>query len=111
MENLLRQLGDQARGVWELIGLLFALMATVTWCFWVLGRGRFSRPRPTDDRSTIAYYIGTFVGQIITEFRHFLALMVVMLFAVTMATVIFLGRHHFEDVKTGVQVVAASLGG
>jgi hypothetical protein len=113
MAGLLQALSANARGVVLLVFLAFAAVALIQWLMWLAGVGRFARgaQAAVAGRSTIGYYIGTFVGQIITEFRHLLALVVVLLFAATMAAVLALGRGDFEHIKAGVQLVAASLGG
>src|SRR5262245_16646478 len=109
MTTLLESLDRNAGGVFLVIVLLVAVFAAVQWVVWVAGWGRY-RDRKTRD-ATISYYLGTFVGQIITEFRHFLALVIVLVFATTMFVVIWNGWSDPKNVRDGIQVVAASLGG
>ena len=106
----------------ERSGILVLLLASAfaggltQWILWMFGWGRFRGAVETDGKRTdtnIRYVLTDFFVKIIDDFRNLLALIVVMLFAVAlfaaMAPGIRAGR--VDELKDGLQAVAAALGG
>lgn len=106
----------QNRGaLWTLVGLLAVLCAFVTWMAWVFGWGRFAhRQRPTPSSGQpLRYIVANLFVEIINDFRHFLALVIVVLFAVALFAAMYPGfrARNVTDLAEGVESVAAALGG
>ena len=83
----------------------------MNWVLWTFRWGRYSGPASTD--SKIRYVLTDFLVNIINDFRHLLALVIVILFGVALFTAMWPGMMK-EDVtliKDGLQGVLASFGG
>ena len=90
------------------------------WVLWMFGLGRF-RKRPSVEGSgsaggpgaPIRYLLAELVAGIITEFRHLLALVIVMLFATALMLAMYYGYRDtkMEGLIEGAQAVTAVLGG
>jgi len=104
----------QNRGaLWTLVGLLGVVCVFVSWMAWVFGWGRFARRSAPASAQTLPYIVTSFFVALINDFRHFLALVIVMLFAVALFIAMYPG---FQDgnvtaLTEGVESVAAALGG
>jgi hypothetical protein len=102
---------QQALG-WMLVPL--ALMVVVTWMAWVFGWGRFKSSVTTREHDSKLRFVAVdFISAIITEFRHLLALTIVLVFATTMILAMIPGviYDNIDGMIEGLQAVAASLGG
>lgn len=97
---------------------LFGVTLLVQWWMWLAGAGRFKASRPRDgDREPVArMFAGAFI-KIVDDFRHFLALMLLAVFFLTLFLVVLIGWHRsagdrtIEAVTDGIQLVVAALGG
>jgi len=96
---------------------LFSLGLFAQWVMWLFGWGRFAR-RPTgmDGSYHPETPIGlgaVFFAKLISEFRHLLALVIVGLFAVALFVAMLPGLRagNIAEIKSGVEAVAAALGG
>lgn len=97
---------------WMLVPL--ALMLVITWLAWVFGWGRFKMTdRTREHDSKLRFVAVDFMSAIITEFRHLLALVIVLVFATTMTLAMYpgLAKGDIDGMIEGLQAVAASLGG
>jgi hypothetical protein len=83
-------------------------MIMLHWGLWLFARGRFKET--TDTRKPIRDLVADFLVKLINDFRHLLALAIVGIFGGTLAAVLCLARD-FTNVKDGLQVVAATMGG
>jgi hypothetical protein len=87
------------------------------WLLWMFGLGRYrvrAAPTPSgDSQKDLSYVVANFFVTIITEFRHLLALVIVVLFAGTLVLAMWPGiqRGDVALVKDGLQAVAAVMGG
>ena len=106
-------------GIAILLIAAFGLMAVVQWLAWIFRFGRF-RPAPNAGPSPVRqtsnplrYVAANFFVEIINDFRHFLALVVVTVFALALAVGMYPGLRNWsvEEIGKGVQAVAAALGG
>jgi hypothetical protein len=101
------------------------LMLLATWIMWLLGVGRF---KPKDDAAVSAggplngsqrgpwQWLQWFVSEIIFEFRNFLALVIMAVFVLALVLMLWPGlgkgdAESYTQMKDGLQVVVASLGG
>ena len=99
---------------WLLVGALILLM--LNGVLWMFAWGRYApdkRARGGGRETTMRYLSGVFFARIITEFRHFLALVIVILFGFTLALVTIPAAidNDLESMVSGIQAVAAGLGG
>jgi hypothetical protein len=117
MGSWLDFMSDHRGGIFTLIAVVAALGGLVNWFLWMLGLGRFAGSRAPGVRpTTIRYVLTEFFVQIVNDFRHLLALLLVSLFTVTLlvAMVPPLFRPNGPDLnamRDGLQAVAAALGG
>jgi hypothetical protein len=88
-----------------------ALALFVQWLAWIFGLGRFKTRPPSERTFQLRFVIADFLVKIIDDFRHLLALVLLLIFAGTLAAVLNWGAKDFAQVKEGLQVVMATLGG
>lgn len=116
MTDFFNALAAGRTGIFVLILIAFAVVSLLQWIAWLFAWGRFRPLKPGDTSSvpadtTIRKALVDLLGKIIYEFRHLLALVIVIMFALTLFLVIYAGWPDLEKIKDGVQVVVASLGG
>ncbi len=93
--------------------LAAGLVVLVQWLAWIFAMGRFkSDPdaKPTSPTSPLRFVIADFLVRLINDFRHLLALVLLLVFAATLAAVLTWAKD-FAQVKEGLQIVMATLGG
>ncbi len=92
--------------------LLAGILAMfVQWLAWIFSMGRFKARPPAERTFQLRFVIADFLVKIIDDFRHLLALVLLLIFAGTLAAVLNWGAKDFAQVKEGLQVVMATLGG
>jgi len=99
-------------------GILLALLVLSVLVFllnallWMFRGGRYRGSSPQTD-TKLRLIMAEFFAKLIDDFRHLLALVVVMLFAVTLFSAMLPGLQSgkLNDLKDGIQAVAAALGG
>ncbi|MCB9592786.1 MAG: hypothetical protein H6719_08640 [Sandaracinaceae bacterium] len=115
MGGFLQDLQTHGVGVMIVIGVVFAALVVIQWLMWIFGVGRFrEKPKPLDaQKSAVRYVLTELFVRIITEFRHFLALVIVLVFAFALATAMYpgLAAGDVSKIVDGVQAVSAVLGG
>ena len=92
------------------LGLVLALQ----WIAWIFQFGRFkANITPRRPPNQLRYIVADFFVRLINDFRHLLALCIVMLFAVALAAAMYPGfrRWDVQQMAAGLQAVAAALGG
>jgi len=98
-----------------LLVVAFGAIAIVQWLAWIFRGGRFRlQPgRAVASRAGAGYLFSDFLVKIITDFRNLLALVIVGIFAITLAISMYPGVRHWnvEEIGKGVQAIAAALGG
>jgi len=115
--KLLAALGENRGGVLVVVLIVFATAFTVQWFAWIFGLGRFRRdpldPKAPAKPSTIRYLVTELFVRVITEFRHFLALVLFSVFAIALICAIYPGVRTLDvdAISKGLQAVAAALGG
>ena len=115
MTAFLTYLADQRVGIAMLLVVVGVLCLFVQWLAWTWGLGRFGLPQAARARSLnpLRYVIADLFVQIINDFRHFLALVVVTVFALMLGAAMWPGLRHgdIETMKNGLQAVAAVMAG
>lgn len=119
MNRLFTFMQTYRSGILLLLFSLAALAALVQWFAWIFGIGRFGKDIQSGSKAlTIAF--SEFVFKIINEFRHLLALLVFMVFAVALiyslvkAASIPVDANSpstIDNMKEALQGVVATLGG
>jgi hypothetical protein len=109
--SVLSFLGTQRNGILALSFLLIILGGVLNWILWMFGLGRF-RGRPPED-SKIRFVLADFFVKIINDFRHLLALVLVILFGLALFAAMWPGmmKQDVNLIKDGLQAVAAALSG
>lgn len=98
-------------GILLLLFTLIVLGALVNWVLWMFGWGRFRKVIRTD--SKLRFVLADFLVKIINDFRHLLALLIVLLFSVALFAAMWPGmmKQDVSLIKEGLEGVAAALGG
>ena len=111
MSSLLDYLAARRTGIFVFLLIVIVLAAVGNWVLWMFAWGRYRGAGRTD--SKIRFVLADFFVKIINDFRHLLALIIVMMFAVALFAAMCPGiwYHSVDGVKEGVQAVAAALGG
>src|SRR6266480_2012875 len=117
MTDPLEYIANHRSGILAGVLSLIAATAVLNWVLWMFGWGRFAgRPSPSSSGKpqTIRYVLAEFFVQIVNDFRHFLALILVALFAtmllvVTLPSALKTNGPDLEAMKDGFQSVAAAL--
>jgi hypothetical protein len=105
-------LREHSASVWLLLATLAFIALVCHWMAWVFGWGRFNAATPQQPRSNqLRFVIADLFTKIIDDFRHFLALIVVVIFAASLAYAMFCAGKDGEGVSKAVQGIVASLGG
>jgi hypothetical protein len=120
MIELLEALELHSTGIFVALAMLAGLGLFTQWIFWILGKGRFA-PRGDGGKKRgagqgpqpLRYTLTSFMTMLVNDFRHLLALVVVLLFAVMMGFAVWpgLATNDVTKVTDGVQTVSASMGG
>lgn len=106
--------------IWKVFMILFPTLLLigifVTWIAWLGGFWRF-KSKTTDANkreTTIRYMMVKFLTEIINDFKHILAILLTLMFVITVFSIIYFAlfkQENFTILKDGLQVVVASLGG
>lgn len=114
MESFLKFLDANATGVWLFLACLGAAILAIQWLMWIFGAGRFAQrpdmPLPVRGQA-LRYLITEALTKIINDFRHLLALIVVLIFGLALAYALYEGGGDMEKIKEALQAVTATLGG
>jgi hypothetical protein len=112
MSAFLSFLAAQRNGILLLLLVFGAMGLLLNWLLWMFRWGRFRGSPPQAD-SKLRFVVADFFVKLINDFRHLLALVIVLLFAFTLFLAMLPGLRDgkIDEVKDGVQAVAAALGG
>lgn len=121
MTEFLPYLSTNKEGIFVGLAILFGMAFFVQWLLWMFAKGRFhEKPVVLDKdgktRSSIRWVLTDLFAKVINDFRHLLALVIVMLFAVVLVYVVFTVQYYADAKKVdliqkGLQAVTGSLGG
>jgi len=94
--------------------LLLTVLLVVQWFAWIFSLGRFAGPRPARSE-TLRHVFADLVVKIIDDFRHLLALVIVVIFALALTYTLILVAYEESDrlgaASSAMQAVVSSLGG
>lgn len=106
---------DHWQGILVFGLLLLAIGALVQWVMWIFARGRFQKKDALTGRQTLRFVFADLLVKIIDDFRHLLALVIVVIFALALTYSLVLVAYEpsgrLEAVAKALQAVVSSLGG
>lgn len=125
MEQFLILLEEHYMGILLCIVLFFIFLFTVDWMFRLFAWGKYKKLRPSKEevnnqpklnvgqniapRSGIIYLITDFLAKIITDFRHFLAVLLILIFGATLyKSVTYVSS--IDELSKALQAVMGTIG-
>jgi hypothetical protein len=98
-------------GILVLLVILIVAGGVTNWLLWMFGWGRYRGPLPTN--SKIRFVVADFFVKIINDFRHLLALLIVLLFSGALFIAMWPGmmKQDVTLIRDGLQGVASALSG
>ncbi len=113
MAGLIDFFAEHRAGVGVLLASGFAVTLLLQWVCWISGWGRFARSASGPGRQELRVVVTDFLVKIIDDFRHLLALIVVLVFVVVLVVVLWPGMMggNVASMEEGLKSVVASLGG
>jgi len=109
---------EQRGGIFVFIGCLIFVAILLRYLAWTFGWGRFKRetpktvsgvPQPSDGHT--GFVVAEFFANLINDFRHLLALILVLIFASVLVVAISVSEHNPDALTKAIQGVTATLGG
>jgi hypothetical protein len=111
MKSFFTFLYEERGGIFVLLVCLFALLLALRSVAAIFGLGRFAQP-PLRARSSVGYVIVEFFTKLIDDFRHLLAMLLVLIFATALGYALWKVRDGGADeINKALQAVMATLGG
>lgn len=119
MTQFFNFLQDYRRGILVFFFSLAGIAAIVQWFAWIFGKGRFGRATSSENK-TVSFIVTEASVKIINDFRHLLALIVVLIFAFALSYSLIRSASlptgadsisAIDNMKEALQAVVASLGG
>lgn len=112
MEGILTFFSTHSNGMLVLFSCFAATIFFIQWVAWIFCFGRFSSDR-TDSRTgrALRHVLGDLLVKIIDDFRHLLALIIVLIFAVALGYTVYRAGSQMSDITNALQTVVATLGG
>lgn len=92
-----------------LLSLAF-IIVLVNWLAWIFSVGRFKTPQPARGQN-LRYVLTEAAVKIINDFRHLLALIIVLIFGFALAYAMLRAGADIDTLKEALQAVVATLGG
>jgi di/tricarboxylate transporter len=111
VSNFFNFFSTNRAGIVMFLLVLGAVMLLVQWLTWLLGWGRFRNPTPRNRRDSLRLVFSDAMVKIINDFRHLLALVIVVIFATVLWYVMLKTSGDAETMNDAIQTVVASLGG
>ena len=113
METFLTFLDLNRVGINVLIGLIAFTILMIQWLAWIFRMGRFKKQEGhagSSREKTAQFVFGEFLAKVISDFRNLLAVLIVLVFAFTLAYALIRSSTQAE-MKDALQAVMATLGG
>ena len=95
--------------VWNFVLLTLLTVLVLQWIFWIFGWGRFSRRAPATQG--VRFIVADLIANIINDFRHLLALLIVLIYGAALAFGLLRAGTDVQAVANVLQAVSSSLGG
>jgi hypothetical protein len=112
--EILRFFESNQVGLLVLLACVGIILLAVQWLAWILGIGRFKGGAVGEQRVTpqnLRYLVTEALTKIINDFRHLLALIIVVIFGLALAYSLYQASGDIDKIKEALQAVAATLGG
>lgn len=116
MDGLLTYIELHVTGIFTIAVLVFLLLFFIQWFSWIFSLGRFKKIpgtegfSPADKPQTLRYLVADGLVKIINDFRHLLALIIILIFGMALAYTLIRSGGNVNDVKDVLQAVSATLG-
>lgn len=110
MESFISFLEDHFTGIFIFILLLLCLVLFFNWLAWVFGIGRYKNVKSVP-KSGFFFIFADMMVKIITDFRHFLALVLVLIFAIALGYAFSIANNDVNKLSDALQAVVSTLGG
>ncbi|MEP2935320.1 MAG: hypothetical protein ABJM06_06355 [Gilvibacter sp.] len=111
MKSLLEYLGDNYIGIVVFIIIIFSIIGALNWMARIFRWGRYkTESQESDHLNGITYVISVFFTNLINDFKHLLALIIVIIFTGLIIYSMAAGSN-FDEKLEALQLVIASLGG
>lgn len=116
MGNPLEFMSANGSALFATLLFMVGLLILTQWLFWVAGWGRFSaeaRSKRGDEpnRSPIRHVIADLFVKVIDDFRHLLALIIVIMFAMTLVYALYIAGTNVDNITKALQAVTGTLSG
>jgi hypothetical protein len=113
MDSFLTFLDTHSGGLLVMFLCLAAVVGLIQWLAWIFSRGRFRPDRigAKVGASSLRFVFADLLVKIINDFRHFLALVVVAIFALALSYVLYRADNNMASITDAMQTVVATLGG
>lgn len=124
--DVLNYFANNATGLINIALSLLFFVALINYILWIFGLGRFKKfytqkkinkdgtvetVEAESKKENMRYLMSTALVEIINDFRHLLALLIVLVFAFALAYALFRAGTNQNEMKDAFQVVTATLGG
>lgn len=86
------------------------MIIIVNWIAWIFNFGRY-RDGKANTKGSVIFIITEMIVKIITDFRHFLALILVLIFAGALIYACSISDGKIDDLSKALQAVVSTLGG
>jgi hypothetical protein len=102
-----------------LVSLVVVIFA-IQWVAWIFGLGRFkaattgeanAAPTPGSGQTPIRHVIANLFVKVIDDFRHLLALIIIVMFAITLVYSLYVAGTEADKISESLQAVTGSLSG
>ncbi|MFL6207867.1 MAG: hypothetical protein ACJ74W_03415 [Pyrinomonadaceae bacterium] len=92
---------------------LLVLTLMTHWLAWAFAYGRFRNvpPAPTDRKQDLRFVLSDAAVKIINDFRHLLALLIILIFAFALIFSLIHWRGSITEMKDALQAVVSAFGG
>lgn len=110
MKIFLDSVWNQRGGIFVLLAGIIVLAVVLRYLAFIFRWGRF-REMPVKPESAVGYVVAQFFANLINDFRHFLALILVLIFAGALAVGLIVSPHDVPGLTGALQAVTSTLGG
>jgi len=99
-------------GIFVFLLIIFSAGLLLNWTCWIIGIGRYRKNLPSTSRDgNLMFVFANLMVKIINDFRHFLALILVIIFAVALCYALFISHGKADELTKSLQAVMSTLGG
>ena len=111
MSDFLNYLALNRQGIIVLFFCILGLGMLVHYAMWIFSLGRFTRTSVRPPRERLNFVLADAAIKIINDFRHFLALLILVVFSAVLGYAVVKGGTDVNGIKDSLQAVMATLGG